>query len=198
MKKIILLLVLTFVGTTSGLFAQNESLLFDVIHSGKTIGTLKAEKKIKGDKTHYASYTNIEFHMFMTIKIEYTYNVTYVDDELNHAKVHIMLKGHEKTNVRTEKIPSGYAYFSDEKEDKEFVNVIKHSIEKMFFVEPVDVSKVYAEEHGEFHELEKIGSHTYLKTTPNGHKSTYYYEGGKLQKSDIDAGVISFSVVRKK
>lgn len=197
MKKLIYTLVIVLFGATLNLQAQDETLLFDVIHSGKSIGTLKAEKTVEGNKTHYQSYTNIEFHMFMTIKIEYTYNVTYVDDNLNHARVHIMLKGHEKTNVRTEKIPSGYAYFSDEKEDKKFVEEIKHSIEKMFFYEPIDVDIVYAEEHGEFHELEKTGPHTYLKTTPSGHKSTYYYKEGKLQKSDIDAGVIAFSIVRK-
>jgi len=197
MKKLIYTLVIILFGTFSNLQAQNEILYFDVIHSGKSIGTLKAEKTVEGNKTHYKSYTNIEFHMFMTIKIEYTYNVTYVDDNLNHAKVHIMLKGHEKTNVRTEKIPSGYAYFSDEKVDKEFVEEIKHSIEKMFFDEPIDIEKLYAEEHGEFHDLKEITPHTYLKTAPNGHKSTYYYEDGKLQKSDIDAGVIEFSIVRK-
>ena len=197
MKKIIVVIAFLFIGITSNLFAQNETIYFDVIHSGKPIGTLKAERITEGDKTHYKSYTDIEFHMFMTIKIEYTYDVTYVDEELNHAKVHIMLKGHEKTNVRTEKIPRGYAYYSDEKEDKEFVEEIKHSIEKLSFEEPVGVSKVYAEEHGVFHSLKEIAPHTYLKTTPDGHKSTYYYKDGVLQKSDVDAGVIAFSIVRR-
>ncbi len=197
MRKLLLVYVVFIIGITSSLFAQNETIYFDVVHNGKNIGTLKAEKKIEGDKTHYTSYTDIEFHMFMTIKIEYTYNVTYVDEELNHAKVHIMLKGHEKTNVRTEKIPDGYAYYSDNKEDKEFVEEIKHSIEKLSFEEPVGVSKVYAEEHGEFHDLKKIADHTYVKTAPNGHKNTYYYKDGVLQKSDIDAGVIEFSIVRR-
>ncbi|MDC9721556.1 MAG: hypothetical protein PSN34_02120 [Urechidicola sp.] len=197
MKNLKITLAIILFGACISLSAQTETLYFDVIHSGESIGTLKAEKTVEGNKTHYKSYTDIEFHMFMTIKIEYTYNVTYIDDNLNHAKVHIMLKGHEKTNVRTEKMPKGYAYFSDEKLDKEFVEEIKHSIEKMFFYEPTDVTKVYAEEHGEFHELKKNGPHTYLKTTPNGHKSTYYYKDGKLQKSDIDAGVIKFSIIRK-
>ena len=38
---------------------------------------------------------------------------------------------------------------------------------------------------------------TYLKTAPNGNKSTYLYKDGVLQKSDVDAGIIKFSIVIK-
>ena len=69
---------------------------------------------------------------------------------------------------------------------------------QLLFEEPIGIKKVYAEEHGEFHSIKKIGQHSYLKTAPNGHKSTYYYKNGILQKSDIDSGVIKFSIVQKK
>lgn len=197
MKNLKITLAIILLGACISLSAQTETLYFDVIHSGESIGTLKAEKTVEGVKTIYTSNTNIEYHMFMTIKIDYTYNVIYNADELEQAKVHIMLRGHEKTNVMTKKNGTGYEYFSDNKKEKEINKSIKHSIEKLFFEEPVGVDKVYAEEHGEFHDLKKVGDQVYLKTAPNGHKNKYYYENGSLQKSEVDAGVIEFSIVRK-
>ena len=67
----------------------------------------------------------------------------------------------------------------------------------MFFEEPIGVSKVYAEEHGVFHDIKSTKAHSYVKTAANGLENTYVYKDGMLQQSDVDAGVIAFSIVRK-
>lgn len=197
MKKTLYLFLALSISILSNSLAQNKTLSFNVIHSGKPLGTLDAKRVIDGDKTTYSSHTDIEYHMMMTINIIYDYNVVYENDALNNATVHITVRGHEKTNVKTEKDGSGYAYYSDGDKEKSINGTIKFSIEKLFFEEPIGITKVYAEEHGEYHTLKKIAEHTYLKTAPSGHKNTYYYKDGVLQKSDVDAGVIEFSIVRK-
>ncbi len=68
---------------------------------------------------------------------------------------------------------------------------------QLIFEEPTGITKVYAEEYGVFHTLKKIRNHTYLKTAPNGNKNTYFYKDDVLQKSDVDAGIIKFSIIRK-
>ncbi len=198
MKKALYLFLALSISILSTTNAQNETLSFDVIHSGKPLGTLDAKRVIDGDKTTYSSHTDIEYHMMMTIKIIYDYNVTYENDELSIATVHITVHGHEKTDVKTEKEGSKYSYYSDNEKEKDIDGAIKFSIEKLFFEEPIGITKVYAEEHGEYHVLKKIAEHTYLKTAPSGHKNTYYYKDGVLQKSEVDAGVIEFSIVLKK
>jgi hypothetical protein len=61
----------------------------------------------------------------------------------------------------------------------------------------MEVSKVYSAEHGNFQKFEKIGEHMYLKTSVDGHKNTYYYKGGHLQKAEINAGMISLTMLKK-
>ena len=196
MRKIICtILLLTLVMNVN---AQNETLFFDVIHKGENIGSLKTEKSTDGNNVHYVSSTIIEFHMFTTIEIIFNYDVSYQNNVMSKSAVKVKVHGHLKTDVKTEKVGGQYVYYSDGEIQSRMSGEIVHSLERMFFEEPVNVSKVYAEEHGVFHDLKRVRDHVYLKTTPEGRESTYYYKNGKLQKSDIDAGLISFTVVLKK
>lgn len=195
MRKCIYFILM--IGYVMSMNAQNETLYFDVVHNEKAIGSLKTEKIIKGNSINYLSNTSLEFHVFTKIAIEYNYGVTYVNDHLDKATVKITVHGHVKTDVMTKRDGSKYGYYSENEKERDISKEITYSAEKLLFEEPVGVLKVYAEEHGVFHDLKKVKEHVYLKTTPEGHKSTYYYKNGKLQKSEIDAGIISFSIVLK-
>ena len=195
MKHIILCIAFLF--SVLG-FAQIENLEFDIVHNGKSLGTLKASKHIEGAKKIYTSHTDIAYHLLVSINVIYDFHVEYKDADLIEATAHIVVRGTDKTKVKTIKSVGSYAYYSNGKIEKTIKSPLKHSVVQLLFEEPIGIKKIYAEEHGEFHSIKKIEQHNYLKTAPNGHKSTYYYENGVLQKSDIDSGVIKFSIIRKK
>ena len=88
----------------------------------------------------------------------------------------------------------GFVY-SDDEVIKTIESPIRNSILQLVFEEPVGVDRIYAEEHGDFHSIKKVGEHAYIKTAPNGRESSYYYENGTLQKSDVNAGIIKFSII---
>ncbi|WP_298535355.1 DUF6134 family protein [uncultured Algibacter sp.] len=194
MRKIILLFLLLI---CYSLPSQTEDHRFNVIHKGKLLGTLDATKTIIGNKISYQSHTNIEYQLLVAITIVYKYNVTYEKGILKEANAHITVRGKDKTKVRTIWTDEGYKFYSEDELEKELKMTIKHSIIQLVLEEPTGVSKIYAEEHGDFHTIKKIGEHAYLKTAPNGRESKYYYENGVLQKSDVDAGIIKFSIVRR-
>jgi len=196
-KRVFFLLIFILLGFVFRIQAQTEIGYFDILYKGRTAGTLTAKKAIKEGKIIYTSYTNLEVHLLTNIKMEYSYNVVYNNGVLENASVKILVNGHLRTDVNTVLNDEGYTYYSRGEEAKIIIEKIQYSIEKLSFEEPVGITKIYAEEHGTFHDLKKIAIHTYLKTAPNGHKNTYYYKDDKLQKSDIDTGVITFSIVRK-
>lgn len=179
-------------------FAQVQNFEFDIVHNSKPLGTLITSKTIEGSRTLYKSHTNIEYHLLVSIKVIYDYHVEYNDSELIEATAHIVVRDTDKAKVKTIKKGKSYAFYSNGKIEKSIESPLQHSVVQLLFEEPIGLKKIYAEEHGEFHDIKKIGSHSYLKTAPNGHKSTYYYENGRLQKSDIDSGIIKFSIVQKK
>lgn len=193
MKKI---LALIFLICTS-LYAQDKSLYFDVIHKSEVLGSLEATKTVENEKIIYKSHTQVEYHLLATINIDYNYEVTYTNNQLEKATVLIKVKDHVKTNVQTVQEGNAYHFYSDQEIIKTIKESIPYSIERLLFEEPIGISKIYAEEHGEFHTLELIDKHTYLKTTPSGNKNTYQYVDGNLYKSEIDAGIIKFSIIKK-
>lgn len=191
-----LLFVIAFLVFQS-LSAQTETIHFDVIHDGKPLGTLDASKTTEGDIVVYKSHTEIQYHLVVSIAIDYDYHVSFNNNELREAKALIKVKGTEKTNTKTIMTNSGYNFYSDNELQKNISDQIKHCIVQLLFKEPVGLTKIYSEEHGTFHTVKKIKDHSYLKTTASGHKSTYHYSDGILQRTDTDAGVIKFSIVRK-
>ncbi|WP_168796643.1 DUF6134 family protein [Cognatitamlana onchidii] len=176
--------------------AQSEHHLFNVIYQDKLLGTLEATKVTKGNVINYKSHTNIEYSFLINFSISYKYDVLYVDGILKDANAHITVRGKDKTKVRTILEEGVYNFYSNEKLSKTIETDIKNSVIQLVFQEPVAVKTVYAEEHAEFHQMEKISEHAYKKKSHTGKESYYYYQQGILQKSEVDAGIIRFSIVR--
>lgn len=177
--------------------AQTQTLNFEVLHDSKHLGTLQATKTVIGDQVVYTSHTDIQFNLMVNIRVVYDYHVTYKNGELQEAKAHITVRGNDKTKVNTVKKGSGYEFYSEGELEKTIAGSINHSIIQLLFEEPLGVDKIYAEEHGEYHNLRELATHTYLKTASNGNKNTYFYQNGVLRKSDVNAGIIKFSIILK-
>ncbi|WP_250436042.1 DUF6134 family protein [Hanstruepera flava] len=193
MKRVFLIIVLLCVQIVIG---QTETKHFNIIHDGKSLGTLDASKTTNGDITIYESDTKIKYHLVVAIDIVYGYYVSFNDGNLREAKANITVKGNPKTNTKTIVTNTGYNFYSDNELQRHIPETsINHSIVQLLFEEPVGLSRIYSEEHGTFHTIKKIKDNTYVKTTSNGHKSTYHYKNGQLQRTDTDAGIIKFSIV---
>jgi len=194
MKHYILFAFLLF---SMVLNAQKQIYNFNVIHNGKPLGILDATKTVDGNSVIYTSHTVIEYHLLVPIHVVYDYYVTYENNILQEATAHIVVKGNDRTNIRTVKTDKGYNYYSEGELEKTISQAISHSVVQLLFEEPIGITKIYAEEHGLYHSIKKTGDHIYVKTASNGHKNTYHYKNGILQKSDVDAGVIAFSIIKK-
>ncbi|WP_189358971.1 DUF6134 family protein [Algibacter mikhailovii] len=194
MRKLIILYLFLLCCTVS---SQTQFHSFNVIHRGNLLGTLEASKTTNEGEINYQSHTEIEFNLLIEVPLVYNYNVTFIDGLLKDAKAHITLRGKDKTKVRTVKEDNRYWFYSNEKLKKEIYTPINNSVIQLVLEEPINVRTIYAEEHGDFHNLEKIGEHIYLKIAPNGSESKYYYKNGLLQKSEVDTGIIKFTIVRR-
>ena len=194
MKNTILCIALIFTFSIQGQTQNNE---FEIIHNGSSLGTLTASKQTDSTKTTYSSQTNIDYHLMVSITIVYDFHLEFIGEELQLATCHVEVRGNERTQVKTVKSKDNYGFYSEGELEKSIDLPIKNTVVELLFEEPIGITKVYSEEQGEFQTIKKVGNHTYLKTASNGHKNTYYYENGVLQKSDVDSGVIAFSMVKK-
>ena len=193
----IFLLLVFFIAVTN-LRAQETDLLFDVVHKEKTIGTLTAKKKLVGKNFHYFNHTAIRTRiLFANIEVDYQYTVVYAANQLLKAAAKIRLNGNTRTNTFTEKNAQDYIFYDDGQQERRIGENIGYSTVNLLFEEPENIEQVYAEEHGEFHQLKKISAHTYEKTNSKGKVNTYYYKNGSLEKAVIDIGLINFEILKQ-
>lgn len=176
-------------------FSQAKALDYDILHNGKKLGSIKIQKEAVGDSIIYKSNVYIEYHMLATIKIRHNNISKFTKDQLVYSKV-ISQIGRKGKDISTTVHKGGYYdFFLDGEKESEIKENIGFNVDMLFFNEPVNISKVYSDEKGNFHTLKRTGNNQYTKTAPNGHQSVYHYKNGAMVKSEIDAGVISFEMV---
>ncbi|MEO2058567.1 MULTISPECIES: DUF6134 family protein [Mesonia] len=197
MKKLLLLFPILILFAFTSSTTQEERHVFDIIHKGKSIGTLYAKKEQVGSKTIYSNRTEIDTRIIAKIEVDYNYKVVYENSKLSHAYVLILFNGKEKTNTYTDKNSEGYIFYEDDEEENRIHESITYGTVNLMFEEPETIQKVYAEEHGTFHSIKKVDSNTYEKTSHKGKTSIYKYKDGELVEAEIDAGLISFKIVVK-
>lgn len=176
-------------------YAQEEKRVFKIIHKGNNIGNLYAKKEQLGDKVIYSNRTEIDTRIITKIEVDYNYKVVYKNETLAHAYVLIFFNGKEKTNTYTDQNKEGYNFYEDDELQQTISEKIKYSTVNLMFEEPVNINRVYAEEHGNFHQIKKIGPHCYEKINSKGKSSTYTYKDGFLTQAEIDAGLINFKII---
>ncbi len=184
-----------FCCSSFNLNSQSSTLKYNILHKGKAMGSLETTRVIINDSVTYNSYVDIEYHLLATIRIQHKNSTVYFNDVLWHAKVLSEVGKKGKNISEVKKTKDGYIYTKNSDKPKSINQSISFSVERLFFEEPVGLSKVFSEEKGEFHKLETSGKHQYTKTAPNGHKSVYFYQNGTLVKTEIDAGIIEFEMI---
>jgi len=196
MKTCCRLLTVILICIPFALSGQQEKREFSMIQDGKIIGEAIATKTIDGSKITYSDDSNIVIHMIAKINVTYGYDEFFVDGDLLKASVIIFVHGHEHTNASTIKSDGFYNFKIDKDSPVKITEPIEYSTVQLLFEEPKEFLKAYSAEHGKFHKIKKIGEHTYIKTSHDGHENTYYYKDGHLQKAEIHAGMINITMLK--
>lgn len=172
-----------------------EKLHFDIVRKDKTIGELIAIKTTEEGLINYKSYTRINAHILKKIAVLFQFEVTMKQDQLNSSNAIIEVNG--KTRDHTEVTWTGDEYHiqTKGKREKWLSDPIIYPAILLLFEEPIDVETSFFEETANFHSLYPMGNHSYKKINAKGKENWYYYENGKLQRAEVDAGIVRFEMI---
>ncbi len=171
---------------------------YDVIRKEKSLGTLKATLIKEGNRRTYLTNTEIEYSLMMTFDIKYDYKIVFENGILKESFVKVWVRGNEKDDTYTVLKDGKYHYYKDDELELTINESITYTIEQLFYEEPQYRTRIYSETNGDFHEMKKVGASKYIKVNPNGRENVYFYKGGYMERCDVDAGMIEFSIIRKK
>ena len=174
---------------------QVENRYFDIIHNHKVIGSLKAEKTIDDNKTHYQSTTNITATIIWETEINYNYKVLFEGGLLQTSDVDIFVNDKPRAQTYTRKQDSLFIISRDNKRPQIYKEPINYATIQLYFEEPTAITSCYSEQDGSINKLVALGNNSYKKVNAKGRENLYFYKDGRLIKASIDGGIIQFELV---
>jgi hypothetical protein len=171
---------------------------YEITLAGFTIGEMEATKLYKQDTAVYLLKSEVSFWLFGRINVDYLTEVKYHNGQFVRSTVssstnrgnflsRIWLQD-EVYEVRA----NSYRYELDTQVHEE----IDYSAVRLFFEEPKDISKMMAENYGQFCMVTSLGEGMY-DTLVEGNKNRYHYKDGKMQKAVMQSPIKNYVIKRK-
>jgi len=177
--------------------AQKNELAYDVVRNNKNIGTLKIQCSSYANKVLYRLESNIRMRFIVSFTAEAIEETIFENGVIIYSSLYRKLNGKEKANKKTVLTASGYEIQDGpEKETLNYEN-LQNSILTLYHKEPVDVKRVYSDNHRQYLAIEKTGNHMYRLVFPDGKYNEYYYKDGICTAVNINHPLYS-AVVRLK
>ena len=175
-------------------YAQEQKLVYDLSIADNSIGTLTTTKTQNANTTVYTTTSDVTVHIFGETKITTVLNVTYMNSVLQSSNYRI-----EKNGILNEEstttLKNGMYTITHNGKNSEINTPITYSTINLYFEEPKNIAKIFAELEGITKNITNIGASNYQLTDPgNHHTNTYTYDKGKLNEAVISHELFNFKL----
>ena len=171
--------------------------MYDILVSGKQVGSMLVTKKVVNEKeTYYSAVTDVKYTLFRTTELVYFYEAIFKNDTLDKAYFIYKKNDEVEEEAKLFWVNNSYQSTIPEKHQKHKSPLV-NSMLTMYFNRPKHKDEIFSER---FHDFVKIGATEekgkFIFYIPNGDKSIYYYnEEGICSKISISSGIFSFDMV---
>ena len=178
--------------------SKTENLKFDIVAFDMVVGQLDVMKVSYGESVFYSSKTKVNVDVIKEFEVLFDFNVNFTDKKMQNSSIKASVNGDVYANTETKKQSDDLYYvFKEGKKNKELDDQIEFATVQLYFEEPKNITKCYAEQQGSFNTITPLGDHSYKMKNEKGRENKYYYENGKLKKAVIDSGLKEFEIVAK-
>lgn len=177
---------------------KTETLKFDIVAFDMVVGQLDVMKVSYGEGAYYNSRTKVNVDVVKEFEVLFDFNVNFSNNKMENSSIKASINGDIYANTETKKQGDDLYYvFKEGKKNKELVDQIDFATVQLYFEEPKNITRCYAEQQGSFNTITPMGEHSYKMKNEKGRINKYYYENGKLKKAVIDSGLKEFEIVAK-
>jgi len=177
---------------------EETVLYFDIVAFNRVVGKLTTIKSVEGSGIFYKSTTAVNIRIIKNINVVFDFEVSFSKDEMQCADIKASVNDDVYADTHTERVENNYRVYKNGERQDDVMGPIYFSAIRLYFEEPVDKKRCYAEQQGSFNTIEPMGNHSYKMTNVKGMENLYYYESGQLKRGVIDAGLIDFEIVASK
>lgn len=165
--------------------ASAQSLLFNIVKGGDVIGTIRAEKDVKGEGIFYSMISNSEFSIVWRNTVQSTTETEYRNGLMHRCGAHMRVNKSMRDSSNMVRIGDKAQCFIHP--DKQFIHTgdVAWTTARMYYEEPVGQSRIFVESEMSFCRFEAIGANIYRLHLSDGKLNEYTYQRGELREVKV-------------
>lgn len=178
-------ITILFLAISSLAFAQEQTLNYNVLHSGNTVGHMKLQQVKDGDDTFLKIASDVKMRFIFSIQVNIREDSHYRNGKLLCSHVLRKVNGKQKADKLTKADGDSYQLTDNGKISSINQKQINNNLTMMYLQEPVGLSQIYSDNFQQFVQVKQVDSHTYRINLPDGNYNYYTYTNGICSKVDI-------------
>lgn len=178
--------------TPIGASPAPQPLHYDIVFNNSTIGRLAVTAIASTNGIRYHADGLVMIHLLGEKSMKTLINSTYQDNLLTESSFLDQVNGKTKHDARVIREGTGYRIQVNEELSRLPNRRISYSAASLYYQEPVGISEVFSERHGQFCKVRPVGNHTYELTQPDGRKNRYRYARGACQEVEVNQRFFKF------
>jgi hypothetical protein len=183
-----------FLAISSFAFAQEQTLNYNVLHSGNTVGHMKLQQVKEGDDTFLKIASDVKMRFVFSIQVNIQEDSHYRNGKLLCSHVSRKVNGKQKADKLTKANGDSYLLTDDGKISSINQKQISNNLTMMYLQEPVGLSQIYSDNFQQFVQVKQVESHTYRINLPDGNYNFYTYTNGICSKVDIHHSLYTIQI----
>lgn len=183
--RAILMFLCGWVPLLTASVAAGQTRIYEIRYGNNTIGTLETKQEAAGSTRRITLKSRVQMKLLSRMEVDiyahYRHNV------LHEARA-TRLQGKSSADNKdalTEKTEKGYIVTRKGERTTLHHAQISYCVSDLYFTEPHNVKQAYSETLGVFLPVRLAADKRYELTLPDGKKSYYRYEKGKLKEVEI-------------
>ncbi|MCO5946015.1 DUF6134 family protein [Mucilaginibacter flavidus] len=183
-----------FVALSGLAFGQEQTLNYNVLHSGHTVGHMKLQQRKDGGDTFLNVASDVKMKFIFSIQVCIREDAHYSNGKLLSSHVSRMVNGSQKADKSTKANGESYQLTDGSKVSSINQKQINNNLTLMYLQEPVGLSQIYSDNFQQFVKVEQTGSHTYRINLPDGNYNFYTYANGVCSRVDIHHSLYTIQI----
>lgn len=176
----------------------SQSYRYKIEIAGIHIGDMNVSKTVKDSITTYQFQSKVKFWLFGTVHVNHDIKTEYKNNQLMTCQSNSLVNG---TNYKSSIKWTGTYYDIDAHTYKydyvgQLHEPIHWSVTRLYFDEPVNQTRIFAENYGVWAETKLKGRGHYEVKVINSYNQ-YYFQSGFLYKVMMDNKVKNFSMLKQ-
>jgi len=176
-------------------YSQKKSLNFHILRNGNKVGTVHFSETTSGGTDSLNVESNVKTKLvsnFVGYSREYA---IFSNDILVQSSIYRQLNGDEKANKQHQLDNGQYIIHKGKKSGVVKTYPITYTMLSLYSREPENIGKVYSDNFETLLVIQKIDTHKYKITLPDGSYNYYHYKGGLLNLVEVHHNLYSANIV---